>query len=147
MVEKLPSNHPSRLRCEALPHVTAAARDVHRAPLRFAQLPFCRSLGLHRVRGLGRGRAGGCRRLLLLPKLLLPKLLLLLLLLLRLPGTMRATPVSSWIASELLVTKDFDAVHGERHLLAARDAHRLANIQPLASAQRAAFRRRPPSRR
>ena len=142
-VEVLPSSRPQRLLRERESAVDAPPRDVLRAAPRLALLPFCRMLGLHRVRDLGRGRAGGRRRLLRLLLWLLPPLLLLL----RLPGIVCAISVNPRIASWLMVWRDSDAMHDERHLLAARKARRLAKILPLASAQRAAFRRRLLSRR
>ena len=42
---------------------------------------------------------------------------------------------------------DFDAVHDQRHLLAAREARGLADILPLPSAQAPTVRLGPPSRR
>ena len=81
----------------------------------------------------------------LLPVLL--RLLPLLLPLLHLPGIVCAISVSPRVASVLMVWRNFDAVHDECHLLAAREACRLAKILPLASAQRAALSRRLLSRR
>jgi hypothetical protein len=142
-IEMLPSKRPKSFLHEYEPAINAPPWDMLRTASRFALLPFRPKLGLHRDRDLGRGRAGGRRRL--LRRLL--RLSPLLLLLLRLPGIVRVISVNSRKASLLMVWRYFHAVHDKGHLLAAREARRLAKILPLASAQRAACCRRPLSRR